>query len=116
MAAQIAPPIIPARIDTTITSTGGIEVPRNNLITPVVKIAPTVICPSIPIFHNPAVKVASKPQVTNNNGTHTTKTLAMRELFPVAPSQMSLNASIGFEFTNKRMMETNKSENIKPPI
>lgn len=113
--AQIAPPTIPARMDTVITTTGEIEVSRNNLITPVVKIAPTVIWPSIPIFHNPAVKVASKPQVTNNNGTHTTKTLEMRELLPVAPSHMSLNASIGLEFTNKRMMETNKSENIKPP-
>jgi len=72
-----------------ITNTGDTLESKNIRMTPVVKIAPTVICPSMPIFHQPAVKVANKPQVTNNKGTHTTKTFANLVEFPVAPSQIS---------------------------
>jgi hypothetical protein len=113
--AQIAPPIIPARIEIVMTNTGDKEVSKNNLITPVVKIAPTVICPSIPIFHIPVVNVANNPHVTNSKGTQTTRTLEMRVAFPVAPSQISRNASRGCDFTNIKIMDTNNNENTRPP-
>ena len=55
----------------------------------VVKIAPIIIWPSIPMFHNPAVKVMSRPTDANIRGTQDEATLLNLAAFPNAPVHMT---------------------------
>ena len=54
----------------------------------VVKMAPRVIWPSMPMFHSPTVKVRSSPAVTRSSGTQETRTLEISSQEPTAPSTM----------------------------
>ncbi len=47
--------------------------------------APRVICPSIPMFHNPAAKVTSSPEVARTRGTQATRTSVIFLTEPTDP-------------------------------
>ncbi len=69
--------------------------PGSDLATQVAAIAPATICPSIPMFHKPAVKVTTKPVAASTSGT---QAISVSETFaaePKAPSQTSPTPRVG---------------------
>src|SRR5258706_746275 len=94
-AAQSAPPAIPARMDRLMTSAGFQPLSCSVRSIQVVKIAPSVIWPSMPIFHNPVVNVTNRPAVTNSSGTHEIKTSENLPHDPTEPVRMFQKASSG---------------------
>jgi hypothetical protein len=90
---------------------GCISASINILIIPVEKMAPMVICPSTPIFHNPEVKVINNPDVTKIKGTQVTITSATFEVVPNAPRMMFHKADKGGAPAIRRTREVNRRAN-----
>ena len=86
--AQSAPPAIPARMLMLMITEGSTPLCCSPRSIQVVKIAPRVICPSMPMFHRPAVKVMRSPAVARSRGTHETSTFAATSHEPTAPRTM----------------------------
>ncbi|OQC74062.1 MAG: hypothetical protein BWX44_01183 [Spirochaetes bacterium ADurb.Bin001] len=88
--AHSIPPNIPAKIAMTRMSEGFHSEFCKSRIAQVVNIAPSVIWPSIPMFHKPTVKVKSSPEVARSKGTQETRTLLIKSQEPTAPKIMAL--------------------------
>jgi len=88
--AHSMPPNIPAKIAITRISVGFHPECCISRMAQVVNIAPSVICPSIPMFHKPTVKVTRSPEVAKSKGTQETRTLLTKSQEPTAPSIMAL--------------------------
>ncbi len=52
---------------------------------PVAKMAPRVICPSMPIFHSPAEKVIRTPAVVSSSGDQVIRIATILRVDPNAP-------------------------------
>ena len=86
--AQSAPPRIPAAIAAAMIHPGARALSCRRRIAQVAKMAPRVICPSMPMFHRPTVKVKSTPETTRRRGTQDTTTFAATLGDPTAPCAM----------------------------
>jgi len=88
--AQSVPPRTPASTAMVRIMPGFHPESWRSRIAQVVKMAPSVICPSMPIFQSPTVNVTRSPEVARRSGTHETRTLDATSQEPTAPSAMYL--------------------------
>jgi len=95
------PPRAPAIKTIKITSDGSMAVLSNKRKAPTANTEPNTICPSMPMFHKPAVNVKSNPEVAMTSGTHEATTEVNFMVVPNAPIKMFLYASRGSALTSK---------------
>src|SRR5512140_2970208 len=106
---------MPIKIPSTRISQEGRELSCSERMRKVVKMAPRVIWPSMPMFHSPAEKVASRPALTVSKGTQVTSTLAILSLELKAPSRMLEKTSSGLARASRRTMVVKTSARMTAP-
>ncbi|GAH02623.1 unnamed protein product, partial [marine sediment metagenome] len=106
--AQRAPPIMPAM--SAPANTKGEAPAGKGRRKPVAKIAPRMICPSIPIFQRPGAKVRSNAEEQRTRGIQTAIVWASFAAEPIPPAKRIAKVCSGGAPETRRMSVVKTSE------